>query len=230
MRAIYNENLNTALIFFLRDSRVISIIGAGGKTSLLIKLGDLFTSQDEKTLLTTTTHLASDISYGDADLFVEKESEHKYRSPELSLINQKVDEYDRVIIEADGARRLPLKFHTSRDPVIIDRTDTVLSVIGISALGKPLSEVLFGIDEYRSETNRDDEVCTLATIKALIEAKSGALKSTEGKKTFVVINQADTLSAEEISDVNTLMFTLKQNYLLCSLTENKLYAGVIFHL
>lgn len=228
MKAIYNENLSVALLFFLRESHVISLTGAGGKTSLLIKLGDLFSERGEKTLLTTTTHLASDISYGNADLFVEKESTMKYKSPDISLIKAKTKEYDRMIIEADGARRLPLKFHTSRDPVVIEETDTVMSLIGISALGKPLDSVLFGIDEYRNETKQTDEVCTLMTIKSLIEAKGGALKGTDGKKTFVVINQADTLTPEEITDVNTLMYTLSQNYLLISLQNNKLYSGVVF--
>lgn len=228
MKAIYNENLNTALSFFLRDSRVISITGAGGKTSLLIRLGDLFTSKDEKVLLTTTTHLATDVDYGNADFFALKESEKRFTNPGIDKIKAKLPEYDRVIIEADGSKRLPLKYHREKDPVVIDETDTVLAVMGLSSLGKPLSTVLFGIDEYRKETERNDEIATLSTLESLINALGGALKSTSGKKTFVVLNQADVLLPEDVEKVNALMFRLKKNYMLVSLRENKLYAGLVF--
>lgn len=228
MKAIYNENLSTSLSFFLRDSHIISVVGAGGKTSLMVKLGNLFCEKNERVLLTTTTHLAVNVDYGKADLFVEKESENRYKTPGCENIQKRLNEYDRVIIEADGSKMLPLKFHTNRDPVIIDETDTVLSVLGLQSLKKPLSKVLFGFDEYREETCREDKVCTLDTIQAIITSKSGALKGVNERRSFIVLNQGDVLSPEEVEKVNKMMFSLKRNYLLISFNENKLYAGCIF--
>lgn len=228
MKAVYNEMLMPSLMFFLRGKKVISISGSGGKTTLMIALGDYFENRGEHTLITTTTHLSNQENYGKADLFVENDDNNKYRCPGEKEIVKKLSDYDRVLIEADGSRRLPLKYHTSRDPVIIKETDVVLSVIGLSALGSKIDRVLFGVENYRTDTNDKSELVTLDTIKSLINEKEGVLKGTDGHSNFIVLNQADLLTPEGVEEVNTLMFKLQKNYLLISLSEKKLYAGVVF--
>lgn len=228
MKAVYNEVLMPSLSFFLRGKKVISITGAGGKTSLMVALGNYFENRGEITLLTTTTHLSSEIDYGSADLFVESDTNGKFKSPGIDAIINKLPNYDRVIIEADGSRRLPLKFHTSRDPVVIDNTDSTLSVVGLSSLGCEIKDVMFGQEEYYKETNDTNKVVTLDTIKRLILSKNGVLKDAKGKSSFIVLNQADLLSPKDVEDVNKLMFELQKNYLLVSLKELKLYSGVLF--
>ena len=48
-----------------------------------------------------------------------------------------------VLIEADGARRLPLKVPAGHEPVIHPRTTHVLSVYGLDAVGAALKDVCF---------------------------------------------------------------------------------------
>ena len=43
---------------------------------------------------------------------------------------------DLVLVEADGSRRLPLKYPNETEPVIPEDIDLILSVTGLSALGK----------------------------------------------------------------------------------------------
>ena len=51
---------------------------------------------------------------------------------------------DIVLIEADGAKRMPCKAPDWRDePVLLPQCDTVLAVAGLSALRHPLREVCF---------------------------------------------------------------------------------------
>ncbi len=45
-----------------------------------------------------------------------------------------------MIIEADGARKLPIKAPAEHEPVIPEFVNTVITVIGLSGLGKPLTE------------------------------------------------------------------------------------------
>ena len=47
---------------------------------------------------------------------------------------------DVMLIEADGAKRKPLKVPADWEPVIPDFADVVVSVIGLDCLGKPICE------------------------------------------------------------------------------------------
>lgn len=48
---------------------------------------------------------------------------------------------DAVLVEADGSRGLPLKAPASHEPVIPANADEIVVLCGLSALGKPLSQV-----------------------------------------------------------------------------------------
>ena len=45
---------------------------------------------------------------------------------------------DYVLVEADGAKGLPLKAHASHEPVIPDCARQVVGVVGIDGVGKPI--------------------------------------------------------------------------------------------
>ena len=50
--------------------------------------------------------------------------------------------FDHVLCEADGSRRMPLKFHREDEPCIPAETGLLLQVAGLSALGRPAAETL----------------------------------------------------------------------------------------
>lgn len=227
MKAIYNEILTRALHFFLKDTSVISITGAGGKTSLMVMLSNIFSSYDEKVLVTTTTKVQEGLEFDDATCYWEHQN-GKCVNPGIEKIKSQIPNFDKVIIEADGSKRLPLKYHTSRDPVVIDETDSTLAVIGLSALGEKITDVLFGYDEFLKTNSVSEHTCGLNFIERLIDEPSGVLKGMKGKHSFIVFNQADLLTPEQIEKVNAMMFRKELNYLLISIKDNKLYAGVRF--
>lgn len=49
---------------------------------------------------------------------------------------------DVLLIEADGAKRLPLKVPEEWEPVIPELVDLLIGVVGMDALGEPDSEDL----------------------------------------------------------------------------------------
>lgn len=227
MKAIYNEVLTRALHFFLKDSSVISITGAGGKTSLMVMLSNIFSSYGEKVLVSTTTKVQEGLLFDDATCLWDHKN-GKCVNPGIEKIKDQIPNFDKVIIEADGSKRLPLKYHTTRDPVVIDETDSTLAVVGLSALGKNIEDVLFGYDEFIKTSSILEHTCDLSFIEKLIDEPSGVLKDMKGKHSFIVFNQADVLTPEQIEKVNAMMFRKELNYLLISIKENKLYAGVRF--
>ena len=109
----------------------------------------------------------------------------KLVSPRPEVLSILIPRFDVVIIEADGARHLPLKYHSQRDPVIVSETDATLAVMGASAYGRRVDDSVFG---FESEALVDT-----AFLNFLIRDGEGALKGAMGRK-VLFINQADEVA------------------------------------
>ena len=135
---------------------MVSLVGGGGKSSLLFALGDLHGSG---TVLTATTRMGADQT-GEAHLLVRPETADLARAlegPEPVLVWDRLDgpkaigvdpsvpaswlaHADRVIVEADGARGHPAKAPAPHEPVIADDTSTVVAVMGADALDRVIED------------------------------------------------------------------------------------------
>ena len=156
----------------LEDARLISLCGAGGKTTLMFSLAREFVAAGERVLVTTTTKIARDEADGWRS-FAASSTEQVLRNARLLLPEcerqragaliaysaasgdgcrlvgfapQLVDElvqagrFDRILVEADGSARKPLKAPAAHEPVIPSATQALVIVAGLSGLGLPLSE------------------------------------------------------------------------------------------
>lgn len=133
---------------------VTSVIGSGGKTSLLSALARELPGT---VVLTTTTHIlpfpdvplvtsedAADVRAALAASRVvcvgsQAEKDGKLVPPELG-IDALASLADHVLVEADGARRLPLKAHAPWEPVIPACSSRTILVLGASGLDHPVRE------------------------------------------------------------------------------------------
>ena len=133
---------------------VTSVIGSGGKTSLLAALARELPGT---VVLTTTTHIlpfadvplvtsadADDVRAALAESRVvcvgsQAEKNGKLVTPKLG-IDTLTSLADYVLVEADGARRLPLKAHAPWEPVIPACSARTILVLGASGLGHPVRE------------------------------------------------------------------------------------------
>ena len=62
----------------------------------------------------------------------------------LSLFSRKYSNISlRILCEGDGSQRLPIKLPNDGQLSFSPKTDTVIGVIGLSCLGKPIKEMLF---------------------------------------------------------------------------------------
>lgn len=181
---------------------VTSVIGSGGKTSLLTALARELPGT---VVLTTTTHilpfegvltLKSPHMYTlsraletSRVICVASESEKrgekiKLTVPELG-IDALADVADYVIVEADGARRLPLKAHAAWEPVIPARSDRTVLVLGASGLDRPVREKVHRPEIFCQLTDcaPDD----LATPELVARAANA-----EALADVALVNQAET--------------------------------------
>ena len=133
---------------------VTSVIGSGGKTSLIAALARELSGT---VVLTTTTHIQPFpdmplVTSADADdvraalagsrvacVGSRAEKNGKLVAPLLG-IDALASLADYVLVEADGARRLPLKAHAPWEPVVPACSGRTILVLGASGLGHPVRE------------------------------------------------------------------------------------------
>ena len=179
--------------FFNIRPGVTALIGGGGKTSTLYALADWLRTQGS-VIVCTSTHICKPPQYPyreriDAPLqFGEVVSTGTFDGRKLSLPQQSIEQLttlaDYVLVEADGSRQLPLKAHAPHEPVIPDRADTVLAVVGIDGLNRPIREVAHRPERYAAICGCDPEaVVTPAMIAAVLQ--------TYPRVDGVILNKAD---------------------------------------
>ena len=191
---------------------VIAVVGGGGKTSLIYRLNEELQAIGKKVIISTTTHMAYDpvlplVSSTELEKVPEILETHgfaavadieavsgKMCSIEATDLQTLIPLCDVMLIEADGAKRKPLKVPADWEPVIPDFADVVISVIGLDCLGKPIYKTAHRA-EYTSsflEKNLDAPV-TAEDIEKIATSVHGLYKNVDHKIYRVYLNKADVL-------------------------------------
>ncbi len=152
------------------EHEVISLVGGGGKTTLMFALARELVAAGHRVLTTTTTKIleAEPSLHGFPSLVIEEDEEKLFqlvvwqleqrgqvtaaraRLPEQGKLQGVTPEVvDRlaqqkqiahIIVEADGAAHRSLKAPSPTEPVIPSSTTLVVPVVGLDALGLRLTE------------------------------------------------------------------------------------------
>ena len=135
---------------------VTALIGAGGKTTLMLRLAEELSSSGTVIVCTSTKILEPEglpVLTGDPKAEVIRAlRSRRVVCAGTSIGNGKLsapavgfDELqslaDYILVEADGAHGLPLKAHADYEPVIPPVTNKTILVVGADAFGRPISEV-----------------------------------------------------------------------------------------
>lgn len=148
----------------LGSARVVSLCGAGGKSALIFALAEELAKAGERVLVSTTTRMSREqvdrwrsvrgadvqalsaladgaglpvIAYSDID-----DGRGKaigYSAREIDLV-ARTSRFTRILVEADGSARRPLKAPGDHEPVFPGTTEAVVMVAGASGLNLPLDE------------------------------------------------------------------------------------------
>ncbi len=136
----------------------VALFGGGGKTSLLYQLGNEFTKQYNRVLLTSIVKAGpspnfsivlskpdkpiTDLITNHHPLYLLKEKirKDKYCGFESSELERWLPNVDACVFEADGAKDLPLKAHNNYDPVIPSFVSKVIIMIGADVVNTQLSD------------------------------------------------------------------------------------------
>ena len=134
---------------------LISLVGGGGKTTLLHALGNqlygrtILTSttkmgcaqnNDLRTLMKPDAKAIQSIQNHETVMIWKKTVGEKAIGVEKQTCDSWIPHVDHIVVEADGSRRKPFKAPASYEPVIPSKTTLMISVIGADALGRVIAD------------------------------------------------------------------------------------------
>ncbi|WP_243372704.1 selenium cofactor biosynthesis protein YqeC [Geotalea sp. SG265] len=185
---------------------VISIVGGGGKTSLMFHLARQLAYAGKRVLTTTTTKILIPSAEQSETLLVSQDPQvilrqaraHGCAGVHVSAVSSYLPHTDKlqgfppeairtfedsglfdwVVVEADGAARKPLKAPAAHEPVIPENTSIVVALAGLEVLGRPLGEEMVFRSELAGELMQlsPGETITVPALARLLAHPSGAFK------------------------------------------------------
>ncbi len=190
---------------------VISIVGAGGKTSLMFHLARQLAYSGKRVLTTTTTKIlipsadqsktvlisedpqiilsrarayeGSGVHLSAASSYLLGTDKLNGFPPETIRTFEESELFDWLIVEADGAARKPLKAPAAHEPVIPENSTIVVAMAGLEVLGRPLGEEMVFRSELAGELMEisQGETITVPALARLLAHPAGAFKGTPPK-------------------------------------------------
>ena len=150
---------------------IIAVVGSGGKTTLIKNLAAQYRKEGKSVLVTTSTHMFIEedtLLTDDAQTIVHTLQETGYAMagiPDGAKITALSAETfhsvcacaDVVLVEADGSKRLPLKFPDATEPVIPDNVDEILVVCGLNAIDRKAKDVCHRLELVKDCLNIDED-------------------------------------------------------------------------
>jgi molybdenum cofactor cytidylyltransferase len=204
----------------LGPREVVSLIGGGGKTTLLFSLAREL-GKEGPVLVTTTTKIffprgervlvaenypeaarQLSVSAGEKGYIVlgQRVKEGKLWGVPPAWIEALRDYFPYILVEADGSQGRPLKAHAPHEPVLPPSSSLVVILAGASALGRPFS------DEYVHRSQLMAQVTGLepgGTIRPWLVARAWqemcalAARAVPRARLVCLLNQADTVKERE---------------------------------
>lgn len=193
-----------------RPAGTVTLVGAGGKTTLAHALAAEAADAGARVLLTTTTKMGLEDGLvtdpervldllalpGRVVLAGGVRGPEKFGAFAPDVLARLHAAADVTVLEGDGAKKLPFKVPADHEPVVPAWTDLLVVVAGLSALGRPLGEVCCRLEVAAGLLGEPDaaarplDVETAAALLRLGYLENPALAAWAGRR-VVVLNQAD---------------------------------------
>lgn len=229
-------------IFNINKGDVVSIVGSGGKTSLLFKLAEEL-KYKYKVLVSTSAKILmpSDDCYD--YLFLNVNSYFNNRpnnsigitviskdinseTNKLIGINDKdlevlISDFDVILLEADGSKKLPIKGWKNHEPPVLNMTTKTIGVMPADLINKKISkEFIYGFDEFNILTD-NSEYINFRTIGRICSEKNGIFKNSKGCL-YIFLNKADT---NEVITISKELSNYLNEFIICETCNFKICFG-----
>jgi probable selenium-dependent hydroxylase accessory protein YqeC len=190
---------------------VISVVGAGGKTSLIMYLAEYL--KGRKVVSASTKMYKPDRNWpsyidepylwsGDNEVIIAAKRTIDQKISDINPFTKEAG-YDYWLIEADGSRGLPLKGWGPEEPVIIDETSVTIGIVDMTTLGMPVSvQTIFRPEAFKAMTSVKDKI-TIRNLEDIIVHKDGLFKKSKGRRILLInkVEERETMfQAEQLCE------------------------------
>jgi len=189
----------------------ISIVGAGGKTTILESLANDYRFRGKQAIVTTTTHMfypddrwaftnCQDLNYIQNELrthqilWIGTPCENGKISSVSEELKKSLSNLPYpILVEADGSKRLPFKMPGENEPVLFPGTTNVFGVLGMDALHKRIGEISFRSERVAEFLGKSlEDTLEEADFVKIIKSKQGLKKHVASHMNFkIILNKAD---------------------------------------
>ncbi|APQ75536.1 selenium cofactor biosynthesis protein YqeC [Clostridium botulinum] len=199
-------------ILNFKKRSVISIVGAGGKTSLMLNLSEELRPYN-KVLSTTTTKIytPNKTSYdfmciGEKNCYIYDHlrkngvyvygkfinSDNKLIGFSKNFLDEKFKYFDYSILEADGSKKKPIKGWRDDEPVICKNTNKTIGVLDITCINKIINDFnVHRVSYFLKITNgKLGEKISIPMISSLVTHPLGLFKGSLGER-ILFINKVE---------------------------------------
>ncbi|WP_235839221.1 selenium cofactor biosynthesis protein YqeC [Clostridium sp. Marseille-P2415] len=232
------DSLWDALGLSWREHMVISFTGGGGKTSAMFSLADELADRGKHVIVTTSTHIffpqnrrvvpadraetvkkfikdhAEWFSSGTGRVLVTgcPGPEGKLKGMPLSEMEKLAGCGDILLVEADGAKRLPIKIPREGEPVLLKNTHAVIGCAGLDSIGRPWEEKCFRweLAEKVFGWQTEKKLITPAQVAQLLVSGQGTRKGAESMEYRILLNKADDES--RLSDAAKVLESMEAEW------------------
>lgn len=201
-------------ILNIKKYDITSIVGAGGKTTLMFKLANELKDKG-KVLVTTTTKIyrpnekevdylyigkdgydfiKNNKDYGIYAYGEEVNKEDKLIGIKPNLVNNLKSSFDYILIEADGSKKKDLKAWNENEPIICSKNNKYIGVLSLKTINIEINnDNIHRIDEFLNLTNSNiGEKVSLEILIKLIFNKKGLFKNSMGEN-ILFLNKAENI-------------------------------------
>lgn len=191
---------------------VISLVGAGGKTNTMYQLADELSAMGKSVIVTTSTHIrypgnrqvlitklasgaAVSVKPGEVLVVGCTSGAGKLKGLQGEELERLSRLSDILLIEADGAKCLPLKIPGQNEPVITGNTHLVIACAGLDCIGRTYEDVCFRFKEAGGWLNKHcyDSLGFIRTgdLALILTDIRGAKKDVGNREYRIILNKAD---------------------------------------
>jgi probable selenium-dependent hydroxylase accessory protein YqeC len=205
----------------LQEREMISLVGAGGKTTLMFRLARELFLEGKKVVTTTTTKILEPVSGETSFLYIDRDEDRlkdfilqrlnqyhhvtiarerlesgKLEGVSSNLVNDlwSSRKIDTMIIEADGAAGRSVKAPREKEPVIPSKTTLVVALLGVDGVGMELNaENVFQAERVSKMTGIPiGEKMTHEAMAVLMTHSEGIFKGTpSSSRVIAFLNKVD---------------------------------------
>ncbi len=219
-------NLSSTNSLISNNHTLITLTGAGGKTSLMRWLAMFSRAEGKRVITTTTTKILPPprghiVLQNDGPNFEERVQSALQLFSEITVaqdfdistgkllgLSRKLvsilhnsEMADLILVEADGAARKPLKAPADHEPIIPEETDLCIGIMGLDAVYRTLHEANVHRSEIFSKITgaKKGYGVTPRHLITLAESKKGLFKGcTEACNKIAFLNKTDSPGGKEL--------------------------------